>query len=234
MLYLRSKFSHIRVIVPQMAMSAATMIACAADAVVMGKHSYLGPIDPQIILTTQLGQRMVPAQAVLEQFERAQAECQDPARMGAWLPMLAQYGPDLLVQCQNASDMSHELVLRWLQTYMLKEDADGEAKATAIADWLSNHGHFKSHGRHVPRDELEQRGLLVEHLEDDQQTQDLFLSVFHATTHTFTGTRAVKVIENHLGKAFIKQARPMLIQVPGPPTGLLSPPAKPQDAPPTP
>src|SRR5208337_1766644 len=51
-LYLRSKFSHIRVIVPQLAMSAATMIACAGDAIVLGKHSFLGPIDPQLMLNT--------------------------------------------------------------------------------------------------------------------------------------------------------------------------------------
>ena len=43
--YLRSRFSHIRVIVPQLAMSAATMIACAADKIMMGKHSFLGPTD---------------------------------------------------------------------------------------------------------------------------------------------------------------------------------------------
>ena len=42
--YLRSRFQNIRVIVPQLAMSAATMIACAADEVVMGKHSFLGPV----------------------------------------------------------------------------------------------------------------------------------------------------------------------------------------------
>ena len=35
--YLRSRFSHIRVIVPQLAMSAATMIACAADEIVLGR-----------------------------------------------------------------------------------------------------------------------------------------------------------------------------------------------------
>ena len=40
--YLRSRFSHIRVIVPQLAMSAATMISCAADEIVMGKHSFQG------------------------------------------------------------------------------------------------------------------------------------------------------------------------------------------------
>lgn len=94
--YLRSKFEHIRVIVPHMAMSAATMIACAADVVVLGKHSFLGPIDPQIILNTPLGPRMAPVQAILEQFEQAKQECQNPKNLGAWLPMLNQYGPDLL------------------------------------------------------------------------------------------------------------------------------------------
>ena len=44
--YLRKKFDHIRAIVPQAAMSAATMLACAADEIVMGKQSSLGPIDP--------------------------------------------------------------------------------------------------------------------------------------------------------------------------------------------
>ena len=41
-LYLRSRFSDIRVIVPQLAMSAATVIACAANKVVLGKHSLFG------------------------------------------------------------------------------------------------------------------------------------------------------------------------------------------------
>lgn len=53
--YIRSKFDHVRVIVPQMAMSAATMISCSANSIVMGKHSFLGPIDPQFLLPTGVG-----------------------------------------------------------------------------------------------------------------------------------------------------------------------------------
>ena len=53
--YLHSRFSHIRVIVPQLAMSAATMIACTADEIVMGKHSFLGPTDPQLLLCDTYG-----------------------------------------------------------------------------------------------------------------------------------------------------------------------------------
>ncbi len=48
--YLRSKFNHIRIIIPQAAMSAGTMLACSADEIIMGKHSSLGPTDPQMIV----------------------------------------------------------------------------------------------------------------------------------------------------------------------------------------
>jgi ATP-dependent protease ClpP protease subunit len=229
-LYLRSKFRHIRVIVPNMAMSAACMICCAADVIVLGKHSFLGPTDPQIILHTPLGQRMVPAQAVIAQFDRAVQECQDPTKMGAWLPMLAQYGPDLLVQCKNASDRAQDLVQTWLQSFMFRTDEEGKAKADAIASWLSTHDNFKSHGRHIPRDELEQKGLRIERLEDDQDLQDIFLSIFHATTHTFGASTGVKIIENHLGRAFIKQMQ-MVPRKPQP-QGLVGPPGQPSSQPP--
>ena len=203
--YLRSRFSHIRVIVPQLAMSAATMIACAADEIVLGKHSFLGPTDPQILLPTSLGMRAVPAQAILDQFDRAQRECADPAKLSAWLPMLSQYGPDLLVQCESALDMSRDLVRTWLETYMFQGVEDRSEKAEEISAWLAGHDNFKSHSRHIPRTEVEDRNLAVSRLEDDQRLQDLALSVFHATTHTFSSTSAVKIVENHTGRAFIKQ-----------------------------
>ena len=99
------------------------MIACAADVIVLGKHSFLGPIDPQVTVSTKLGQRMIPAQAILDQFELAKRECQDPRKLGAWLPMLDQYGPDLLVQCDNASKLSEQLVRGWLEHYMFNTTA---------------------------------------------------------------------------------------------------------------
>ena len=96
--YLRTKFSDIRVIIPQSAMSAATMLACAANRIVMGKHSFISPIDPQLILHTQVGIQAVPAQAILDQFELAKSECENPKKLGSWLPILSQYGPALLIQ----------------------------------------------------------------------------------------------------------------------------------------
>ena len=224
--YLRSRFSHIRVIVPQLAMSAATMIACAADEIVMGKHSSLGPTDPQVMLATPLGTRYIPAQAVLDQFDKAQRECSDPAKLSAWLPMLRQYGPALLVQCETALELSRELVSTWLEAYMFRYRDDRAEFARSVSDWLSDHQKFKSHGRHLSRPELIEHGLTVLSLEDDEELQDLGLSVFHATTHTFAATPAVKIVENHVGRAFIKRyfvappAQTVQIELdPSPPAG---------------
>ena len=206
--YLRQRFSNIRVIVPQLAMSAATMMVCAADKIVLGKHSFLGPIDPQVLLHTSLGVRAVPAQAILDQFDRAQRESSDPRKLSAWLPMLGQYGPDLLVVCESALEMSKSLVKTWLETYMFADKEDGSNRAELISKWLANHGHFKSHSRHIPRAEVERNNLSVYRLEEDSELQDLVLSVFHATTHTFANTSTAKIVESHTGRAFIKHQAP--------------------------
>lgn len=217
--YLRSKFDHIRVVVPHMAMSAATMIACASDEVVMGKHSFLGPTDPQLLLPTGDGIRAVPAEAILEEFELAVKQCQDPKRIGAWLPKLSQYGPGLLVQCKNACELSRLLVEEWLAKYMFKSDKDPSLKANAIGVWLARHGDHKTHSRPLSRDLLIEKGMKIHLLEKNQDEQDAFLSVFHSTMHTFNGTNAVKIIENHLGKAYLKQAQrieiPVKMPIPG-------------------
>ena len=215
--YLRSKFADMRAIVPSLALSAATMICCAANRIVLGKHSFLGPIDPQFIVNTALGQRMVSAEAIIEQFETAQKECRDTAKLAAWLPMLSQYGPDLLVKCRHACKMSKELVQGWLGAYMFNNNKTAKRKAAKLATWLARHRHFKSHGRHIPRHELEAKGFVVDHLEADQRLQDLVLSIFHATNHTFAATGAVKIIENHAGHAFIKtmaMQMPVQMQIP--------------------
>ena len=207
--YLRSRFSHIRVIVPNLAMSAATMIACAADEIVLGDHSFLGPIDPQIMLSTPLGVTAVPAQAVLDQFNQAKEEGQDPDKLSAWLPMLAQYGPSLLKQCESVLTMSRDTVKTWLREYMLKRAEDPDEASESIAGWLAGHRNFGSHNRHICRADVERRGLTVSRLEEDTQFQNSVLSVFHSATLAFSNTSSAKIIENHLGRSFVKHHPPV-------------------------
>ena len=210
-LYLRSKFDHVRVFVPHMAMSAATMLACAADQIVRGNHSFIGPIDPQFQLQTPLGVRTVAAQAITQQFEMAKTESPNPAALRAWLPMLSQYGPDLLATCLNASDLSKALVTEWLTNFMFSGDPDAASKADDIANWLGSHSIFKTHGRPISRTMAKQHNLNIMELESDQSLQDVVLSIYHATAITFANTGAVKIIENHLGKAYLDVIQTMMV-----------------------
>ena len=216
--YLRTKFTDLRVIIPNYAMSAATMLACASNQIIMGKHSFIGPIDPQIGLQTPLGFRSIPAQAILDQFERAKMECEDPKKLAAWMPILNQYGPALLIESQNALDLSKKLVSQWLEKYMFAGQPNANVLAETAAKELSNHNEFKSHGHHISKDYARDvLGLKVDDLERNQTIQDLVLSIFHATTISFDVTTAVKIIENQKGKAFMKLiAPPAPIPAPAP------------------
>ena len=185
--YLRKKFDRIRVIVPQAAMSAATMLACAADEIVMGKQSSLGPIDPQLVLPNRHGSTQVlPVQAIIDNFETAKkTSVTSPQQMCVFLPILEQYTPGLIEYCYAAQKLSTELVSKWLKQYMFKDDDGAGKKAGYIADRLADHSAFKSHARHIDMDEAAKLGLKVVPLEDGQQLQDLVLSTFHATTIGF-------------------------------------------------
>ncbi|RAR51700.1 serine dehydrogenase proteinase [Paraburkholderia unamae] len=235
--YLRSKFQHIRAIVPYAAMSAATMICMACDEVVMGKHSFLGPIDPQFVMQTPLGPRAVPAQAIVEQFNKAQKEISgDQSKLASWIPMLGQFGPDLLIRCDNANALSKKLVEEWLTSYMLK---DNPAQARATAEWLANHTEHKTHSRYLARETLQAKGIKILPLEKDETLQDEVLSLYHATTLTFQNTVVGKLIENHLGKCFLLMGG-VPVQQPAIPQGLIqllqmpvAPPIAPPFAPPT-
>lgn len=215
--YMRSKFTRVRVFVPLAAMSAATMWAMAADEIVMGKHSQLGPIDPQITLPG-IG-LPVPAGALLEQFQQASDElAADPNRIPAWLPILQQYPPGILNVCENASELSKQLVAEWLATYMLKRKRNKHAIAASIADWLADDKAHLSHSRAITREQLRTMGVTVTALEDDQALQDAVLSVHHAVMLTFQQSNAIKLIENHLGRRYLVHGQ-MLVQ-PGPPMQL--------------
>jgi hypothetical protein len=202
--YLRQKYKNIRIIIPQVAMSAGTMLACAADSIVMGKHSSIGPIDPQFILQTSVGVQVLPAQAILDQFEIAQKDCADnPKNLNSWLPMLSQYGPALLVRCKNQIDFGKELIDNWLKVYMFKDNPN--EIPDKIAAYLSDHSNFKTHAKHINIEKAKEIGLKIEQLENNQEFQDKVLSAFHAAMHTLNGTSTTKIVTNQNGSCFLKQ-----------------------------
>jgi Serine dehydrogenase proteinase len=195
--YLRTQFDHIRAIVPVYAMSAATMIALSADVVLMGTHSQLGPIDPQLTIQTNEGPRGASAQAIKDQFDLATKECEDPKKLAAWLPILRSYAPGLLAACDHATQRSEQIVKSALEQYMFKGEADAATKAADAAAWFGDAATFLSHGRPVRRDEAREHGIKVDDLEDDSELQDAVLSVHHAALLSMSTIPIVKLIENN-------------------------------------
>ena len=197
--YLRAKYKHIRAIVPQNAMSAATMLACACDEIIMGKQSAIGPIDPQMTLTRPNGiAYTLPAHSILADFTRAKDEiAKTPDAAKVWIPKLLEIPNGFLDLCTKTIEISKAKVAEWLDAYMFK---DSQKKGQEIANWLGDFNEHKTHGRPINYKLARDKGLRITLLEDDQILQDKVLSVYHATLVTFDVAPCVKIIENHLGK----------------------------------
>ncbi len=197
--YLRSKFEKdIRVIVPQIAMSAGTMVACAAKSILMGKQSSLGPVDPQF--------NGIPAYNIKKEFEEAKEDlANNPENATYWAIKLQQYPAAFMKTAIDAIDLSGTLVREWLLTCMFNDKE--EYIVDEIVKRLNEHNDSKTHGRHYNIDFCKDIGLRIDSMEDDNSLQDAILSVHHAFMITMTGTDVSKIIENQNGKAFINHVR---------------------------
>lgn len=196
--YLRKCFNNnIRVIVPHMAMSAGTMIACSAKEIIMGKESSLGPIDPQY--------RNVPAEGVIDEFNRAIKDIQANPQMSlVWKEIISQYRPTFLGECQYAIDLSRNLVTEWLSTCMFKNSKQKQAKVTNIVNGLASHSFSKLHDKHYDYEDCKKIGLKVVKLESDSTLQDAVLSVHHSyVLSSYILPGALKFIENSQGQTFV-------------------------------
>ena len=61
------------------------------------------------------------------------------------------------------------------------------------------------HLGNVGLNECVSMGLKVEKIEADPALQDLILTVHHCYMHSLMNTSSFKMVENHLGVAFVKQ-----------------------------
>lgn len=198
--YLRGLFgTDIRCIVPQLAMSAGTMVACSAREIIMGRQSSIGPIDPQL--------NGVPCHGVVEEFKTAARQVKrDRAKFGVWSPILQQYIPTFLGECQKAIELSKELVTEWLETGMFVDDPARVSKAKKIVKALGDHAETKTHDRHISAEKARVIGLKVSDLESDNEFQDLVLTIHHTFMLTFGHSGLIKMIESNSGRGYYQRA----------------------------
>jgi len=206
--YIRSMFGDdVRAIVPQLAMSAGTMLALSCKSVLMGKQSSLGPIDPHL--------NGIPADVVVTEFRRALREItKDPKKAPVWAPILGRYTPSYLTQCEYAMQWSRSFVRDALKSNMLQRSNKKDELAASIVRALSSAAVNKAHNKHLHIDRLKKLGVKVEALEDDQDLQEAVLTVHHCYIHTMTNTPCLKIVENHDGRALVRNVGPQAIPQP--------------------
>lgn len=186
--YLHSIFKgNIRAIVPQMAMSAGSLVAVSCKEIMMGKQSCLGPFDPQI--------GGIACQSVLKEFEKAKEDIKNnPHALGLWQVIFSKYNPTFLVTCEQAIELSDDLA-----DDILSKTISDKGKRKEILKAFNNNDTTKVHSRHISKERCKEVGLTIIDMENDQHLQDMILSLHHCYMIYLEQTVVTKIVENNIG-----------------------------------
>lgn len=200
---LRSRYRHLAVIVPGWAKSAGTILAMAADEILMGPASALGPIDAQLSWQG----KVFSADALLEGMEKIKEEVAATGVLNkAYIPILQGISPGELQSAENALNFAKVLVTRWLARYKFStwthhastgapvNDEEREARAQVIASELCDHRRWLVHGRSIKIDDLVQMRLLVTDLAAQAELHDA-VQRYHTLLQMTFATNIYKLFE---------------------------------------
>jgi hypothetical protein len=206
---IRSKFSDVSFIIPNVAKSAATMLALSGNELIMDEMSELGPTDPQFVIPRRDGIIQAAGQAIIDQFEEAQKLiAENPKMLVPWIPILQQYGPALYMEARNAIKLSTDMVKNWLEIYMFKGEELASEKAADISSFLGDHKNFLSHRKKIGLSEIRQEPLLQElkvlDMNSKPELKDLVRAVYLTIDATFQYTGVFKIFENSLNKGMFR------------------------------
>jgi hypothetical protein len=148
-----------RIIVPDFAKSAGTLMALAADKIVMSDSSELGPIDPQFVQKDGSGNGTW--NSVLNYLQAYEELCkkvqEDPTDQSKRI-MLSKLDPSTVVQFEQIKKRALSLAEKHLQRGMK------QTNFTKIAGKLMDNTQWLSHGQVISREDAQQIGLEVEYL----------------------------------------------------------------------
>ncbi|MBI3103693.1 hypothetical protein HYZ05_02010 [Candidatus Daviesbacteria bacterium] len=116
--------NKLRVVVPEIAKSAGTLIALGADRITMGLPSELGPIDPQVPRSSGGQIQYVPAWSYIDAFKHLQENSKDDQGnlKHEFYPLLASFDMPFYQICDNAVKETHQTAREFLSNGMFKRN----------------------------------------------------------------------------------------------------------------
>jgi len=158
----RAYAKSFRVLVPQSAMSAATMIAMGADSIVMSDTSELGPIDPQMIQQLPGGQAILrPAKAFIDAYlelvNKTQGAIKSNEPPHPFIELLRKIDPPWVQVCVRARELAKKIAIEFLSKWMLKGTPIADIET--VVDRFLAEGEEGSHGRAIRPEKAVSLGL---------------------------------------------------------------------------
>jgi hypothetical protein len=155
--HLPMRNGKLRVIVPNIAKSAATVFALGADSIIMGYCSELGPIDPQVLIVNSGVTQQISALAFVESRDSLMEKISEATKKKepttGLLTQLAGLNIPFTQEMANLIHFAENTATRLLDRYMLKEkiknDTEREKKAKEIAGKLLSKELFPIHGHFI-------------------------------------------------------------------------------------
>lgn len=181
---IRHHYDNVKFIIPEMAMSAGTIICMSGDEIYMNYSSSLGPIDPQVL--NKEG-RFVPALGYLDKIEEIIQKSANGTCSQAEYMLLANQDLGTLRRYEQARDLSISLLQKWLVDYKFKnwsKHSTGKSvtktqkvkRAQDIAKHFCNHKHWHSHSRYINMQTLVENPIRLK-IEDMDNHPDLSQAV---------------------------------------------------------
>lgn len=183
--------SDFRVIVPDMAASAATLLTLAADSVVMSDTSTLGPIDPQIFLIER--QTYMPAKDIVRIVDDVIAPRlnENPQLSEFYTSFLMDIDAVIYQQAHSAIERSKEFGPEVLR---LRRQPPSAKESQTILDNLQNQ---TMHSATIGYFKASQLGIPVEYLEPQSELWDSLWRIHTLYVATYGPSFYTNVIEGH-------------------------------------
>lgn len=183
--FLRKKFKEVNFIIAGEAKSAGTILVLSGDNIFMTDTGSLGPIDAQV----RIGRSVVSAHDYKEWVDKKREEALLNGTLNPFdAVMVAQISPGELGGIINSLEFAKDLVSDWLAKYKFKnwtltrskqEPVDEEkrvSRAKKVAEHLCNHTEWRTHGRSLKIEDLQEL-LLIERIDDDKILADIIYRI---------------------------------------------------------
>lgn len=170
-----------RVIVPNVAKSAATILALGTDEIIMGYTSELGPIDPQVPIVVSGTTQWVSAfsfvearDKLLEQITKATKKKEPTVGL---LTQLAGLNVPFTDEMENQIQFAKKTAITLLNKYMLApihtKPVQRHKESIGIAEKLLSKVVFPTHGYYISGQTAKEMGLQIELLDKGDSLWEL-------------------------------------------------------------